>query len=580
MAKFRYPAVSVQQTNTGPAVVLFGAPAHAINRWAGVPQKKALESTETVGFQRELSDSRLEQLRQFLSNNQNTVQNPLLCATRDTGCGTVSLVPASDSDHWGWVEIDDGDLGSKSLLQLLEMVKAELEERVPTLQNKTPPAKLVADIKRRAAGVSASPTGSSLTAPGEPGADIPAESETDQDDPGADADPEVLGAILTDESHIRAFWEDVAARVRVLQDHGGAFSADSLAGFSRDAMESLLRPVVVVDGQHRLMGAVEDARARANAADQQNWIAEQVDAGRSPEDVASELQERLSRRLLVSLLLCPDPAEHVFQFVVVNQRATPIGKALLGTIVSTTLSSEELTRVASRLEDAKIPLEDSRSINFMAKQPSSPFCGKVERGLSRDRGDLLPWTVMGGLIRVFRFLKEGKLYGMNPDHTKQWRRRCLDDSPLVARYAAAGYSTPYEYWCSANGPWRQAFIAFWSETRDLLGNTTDADAKNYWGSARQSQLFNMISLQILTADFFRYLTGAGQRLESPEQVREATRDWLGDVDRGYFSRDWKLSGVKKESSGIRKQWAKLWSEYREAPDRLPQITNYRKPLGG
>ena len=62
-----------------------------------------------------------------------------------------------------------------------------------------------------------------------------------------------------------------------------------------------------------------------------------------------------SRRLPISLLLDDSPEEHVFQFVVVNQKATPIGRALLGTIVSTSLTAEELDKVAQRLTQAGIP---------------------------------------------------------------------------------------------------------------------------------------------------------------------------------------------------------------------------------
>lgn len=77
------------------------------------------------------------------------------------------------------------------------------------------------------------------------------------------------------------------------------------------------------------------------------------------------------------------PAEHVFQFVVVNQKATPIGRALLGTIVSTSLSAEELEGVSARLEAAGIPLEDPQAIAFLTRHPDSPFKDLVEKGASK-----------------------------------------------------------------------------------------------------------------------------------------------------------------------------------------------------
>jgi hypothetical protein len=41
--------------------------------------------------------------------------------------------------------------------------------------------------------------------------------------------------------------------------------------------------------------------------------------------------------------------------------------------------------------------------------------------------------------------------------------------------------------------------------RDRLGSE-DRSSGNYWGSPRNSNLFNKISLMILTADFFQFLT--------------------------------------------------------------------------
>ena len=114
--------------------------------------------------------------------------------------------------------------------------------------------------------------------------------------------------------------------------------------------------------------------------------------------------------------------------------------------------------------------------------------------------------------------------------------------------------------------------------RDFFASTDDPDANNYWGQPRQSNLFNKISLTILAADFFQFLCETRRGIDSVEHVRELVTDWLQGVNSSYFSRDWELGGVKKDSTGIRNQWAKLWTEYRKDPNRLPRTENYRKSL--
>lgn len=86
------------------------------------------------------------------------------------------------------------------------------------------------------------------------------------------------------------------------------------------------------------------------------------------------------------------PAEHVFQYVLVNQKATPVPKALLGTIISTSLAEDELSTIAARLEDAKIPLEGARIISILSRAEDSPFAGLIAKGFGSDDSTKLQWN--------------------------------------------------------------------------------------------------------------------------------------------------------------------------------------------
>jgi hypothetical protein len=86
-------------------------------------------------------------------------------------------------------------------------------------------------------------------------------------------------------------------------------------------------------------------------------------------------------------------------------------------------------------------------------------------------------------------------------------------------------------------------------------------------------------LTILASDFFQFLCEREIKIDSTNDIPILVNQWLKDVDRDYFNREWNLKGVKKDVPGIKKRWSKLWVEYRKDPQRLPRSTQYRDPLG-
>lgn len=576
MSKRSYPAVRVRQTEEAGELVLFAAPAMEIDDWSGIPQRERLGAdTEAVGFQREENKKRLDELVSFFAHGRNVIQNPLLCASRDATKVNFDGVDNGDGTAVGTVTIEWEDLSTLPLVELLRRVRTTLEDRLPELADMQLDEAKVARLKERA-----NVEHPDLVVEADDADDVDAAEEdgAGSDDASEDSEgaTESASAVLfSDETHIADFWEEVAARVRLLEESGGSFEGDTFLGFSKEAMIAYLQPVVVVDGQHRLRGAILAAERAVNSEALQAEVEAAVEAGSDPDEIVEELKRREARRLPVSLLLEPSPAEHVFQFVVVNQKATPIGRALLGTIVSTSLSANELAGVSERLTSAGIPLEDSQAIAYLTRHPDSPFRDLVEKGLTNEGTDLLQWNVLGSLVRVFRELKGGRLFHEKLDYADKWRRDQLDGSGIVA--GAADGETKLAYWARPDGPWRDVFIAFWSAVRDRLATTDDKDAGNYWGSPRSSNLFNKISLTILAADFFQFLTDRGYTIDAATDVKDFVEEWLKDVKTTYYSRDWKIGGVKKDAPGTRAQWAYLWVQYRKDPQSLPQVTNFRQP---
>jgi hypothetical protein len=576
----RFPAICSRQVEGGHRLLLFSAPATDIDEWSGVPQKKGnAGDAETTGFQRDENAKRIESLVAFMKDNNNVIQNPLLCATQTDKFGKVEFRPDAggedDATQIGHVEIEVEDFTSNSLLELMRSVKDLLESRVSDLGRHTVHPDLVNDLKQQVDFIDdISPSDDSYD-------DNDGESDDADDADDADDDTESQEAtevVFSDESHILDFWHELSARVQILEEVEAPYNGQSFLGFTREAMISFLKPVVVMDGQHRLRGALLTAKRIANETPtHQQQMETAIELGEDPSEVQSRIEREASRLLPVSLLLSSDPAEHVFQFIVVNQKATPIGKALLGTIVSTTLSNDELTRVSNRLSAADIQLDQSRSVAYLSRNPFSPFKNRIETGMAGEAADRLAWSVAASLVKIFQKLKGGKLFGQKIDFADKWKRDCLASSEIVSDFSKKGFNSPFEYWSSQEGPWREVFIRFYSVVRKEFAKD-DPESSSYWGAPKSSNVFNKISLTILAADFFQFLVERKYSIDSTDDVPRRVDDWLDGVSREYFSRDWRMTGAKKDGVGIRNNWAKLWADYRRDPVRMPKSSEYRKNL--
>lgn len=562
---YTYRGVVTKQVPEGPEVVLFSAPAVDIERWAGIPQRRRIEvkddAVETAGFQRESKASRIQEIAKFMQNAENVIQNPLLAATQEVELIHIS----SDADGICTIRIEDPALNDKSLLELFDSARKQLHRRLPELQSRAVPADLVAELRQ---GLSEHYDELSDDAGDE---SLEEGADGDQATGNGNGDSDIASGLFQEETQVVDFYDELNARYTVLAELGAvAAHLDSVGGFSRAYLESLLRPVVLVDGQHRLLGALEAielARESENGRDRQ---AQLISDGCAPEEAADQFSREVSRSLPISLLATESPAEHVFQFVVVNQKATPMSNALLGTIVSTSLTNDELDKIAIRLSEAGIRLEASRAVAYLTRSPQSPFCGLVSTGVSGDRPNALPWSVLLRLANMIRELEGGKAFHPpSIDFVKNWARNYLDSTGLIPE----DVEDRREYWRRNDGPWRELFIRLHTKIRDFFGDTHDLKAANAWGST-QSNLFNMVSLTILTQDFFAFLREGGRALADWEDVDVALGDWLEGLNQSYFNRDWRMEGTKKDQPAIKQAWSSAWFGYRLERDRMPRVEVY------
>ena len=389
-----------------------------------VPERELLDERETIGFQREQNPARVDQLRRFLDDAKNVIQNPLLCSVRNTH--QVVFTPAENANgnmQTGILTINSPNFASMSMIELFSELEEQLRQRQPALANATVDQTRLQALNARLQ----EELGDEIKIP------------QAEDEPAVEDDDSVSGLFST-ETHVLEFWQEINARKQLLNalgDKAGQFDTDgAFLGFTREVLESYLRPVFLVDGQHRLRGAIESAEALAvlDMTTSTEAVA-LVDDGTSAEELTKTLTAKHCRTLPVSLLTEPNVAEHVFQFVVVNQKATPVGKALLGTIVASSLTEEELSGVSARLEEVGINVTDSRAVSWFTRSKESPFYGLVQQGMSKEEGGKLPWSVLRDLVSIFRNLRGGRLFHEDKvtDYADIWRRKYLENSKLLER---------------------------------------------------------------------------------------------------------------------------------------------------
>lgn len=569
LGPFSYKSVCETDAYTSQRRVMFFATAIDIAQWSGIPQKMIIgtdSGTETIGFQRVENRTRVTEICRFYSERRNISNNPILCAVKSPGGETVKFSPteAGGRAQHGYLEIQLEDLASKSFADLFGLLRVSLDSRINNDSDKAAPSE--AEINELRVSLFEDDEDS----------EEQEQNLTEAEDASSENDE-----IPSVESHIVEFRKTIAVR-EILCKEGAAEGKQEFGGFTKERLISFLLPIVLVDGQHRLKGALEATHAFMQSEEMQDkqlsiyeTLKEKYDHTQLDAEIEKaklELLREVSPVLPISLLLDATPAEQVFQFVVVNQKAVPVGKALLGTIVSTTLSEDELDTVRDRLNNAGIPLENSRAITKLIVNPNSPFFNKVDRGLKKDTADLLQWNVLLGLIQVIRNLKGARLYHEvgGPDYANFWREAFLPDSKIAEEYSKHGFTTPHEYWSSENGPWTSFFTTFFNQIKLNLANETSEEAHNYWGKPVLSNIFNKVSLNILLADFFEYLYSKEIKIDSADDIPEIVKNWLSGASEDYFSKNWNLT-TKKDSTATRKKLSELWHYYRKMPSSMKRV---------
>lgn len=436
-------------------LLLFVAPASDIRSWAGVP-RKAFDYQH--GFQRTLNPGRVSDVVEYFREDPKNI-SPTAIVVGFTGA--VAIEPVSAQGQGGvesiTVRITLPDLTQLSVAELASRALAELRTRIPE--------PLIAEIEANDAVAAAE--ANKLVDEEVVDETFGIESETVVDVGGVE--PEVQ-----DRSYLADFYAQLLGYSRGLlpwPDEGPL----------REILYSILRPAIIVDGQHRVFGgaaADEDMHFAVCALPQSNW------------------------------------SESVYQFVVINQKAKPIKPAFLSSIIATSLSADEIASVYGRLKASKIDVERAEVMDRINTDPASPFNNMIDFEVEGSPG-FLQFPGIARLAREFQNIPRSH-------------------SILL----------PGGSWAGIDGDWMSHFFAFWTGIRsyfegadDRLWRKPSADNPN--------NLLKIVTLQEMQGLMLdNWADSRMVRLKVPAETQASASLFWADFPATFFTDEWRQKGLQ------------------------------------
>lgn len=294
---FTYSALPVEQQPGAPKMYLLGVDAAELLEWADVPNAKA---DYMAGYQRVYSQERATSISEFLgSSPQNIIP------------GAIIVMVSADSFEVGAGKGPHHEIHVKTHT-------ASFEERLSQTYEHF--VDRLSDAEKASVSISMDE------------AEAAAEAADDVEDSGI---PDSYLAALTAE--LGQAIEDMKS---LPPDRQNAI---------RNYIESISKPGLIIDGQHRVFGA---------------------------KDVAAN-----PVYLPVVLLPGLEVAEQVFHFYVLNNKAKPLSPTELRRTISTSLTNQEIDGLWQRFEDAGVNPEATRWTHKINSDPASPFEDLIDFGL-------------------------------------------------------------------------------------------------------------------------------------------------------------------------------------------------------
>ena len=254
------------------------------------------------------------------------------------------------------------------------------------------------------------------------------------------------------------------------------------------ALESLCRPALVVDGQHRLLGAEK-----------------------------AKVQVRLP---VIAIPRC-DWVEQIYQFVVINEKAEKVKTSILTDIFGSSLTPEEQGRLRNRMHRAKVDIEERIAAVIAGRDQRSPFYNMVIVDLLGDP----PFGTNPFISDVsIRHLIQG-----GGRSSRGWRT----DDEFYEVFVSPTFPDRSDWDSWKDGAWREYWFAFWHEVAGHYNEQAKkANATELWVPTEITNLTKAVTLRLFQRLFMEKATEKG-RVAS--EKRSALLEILADAPDGFRS---------------------------------------------
>lgn len=491
---FNYIGLKYSQGKSAQELLSFTASANDIRAWGGIPTK-----TERFhgGFQRALSE-RYRKIIQYFDDGLSSPTS-IVVAFREGALAVTELgYPAAWLSKEGLTSVpafahvsftfDEKDVESDDLWLLAAEVCAMLKPRLDASGDK--PAS-VSDLEN---GVEV---------------DELDDPEADQN-PVEDEDDDASLEIDVGQSKLKSFYDFLMDRPRVeawLIEENAKYdtikASKSKAKSDREFLEytpeqrlksslvSLLKPAMIVDGQHRVMGAYGSANSPITfnvcAIKDANWI------------------------------------EQVFQFVVLNKLARPISSSFLTALLNTSLTNIELEEIEPRLETVAIKNTDRILMKYINFVETSPFFNMVAQPGDMAGADNSGKLSDKGMLRI----------------AKRWYNLANSKKEIEMFLPAIGETglTKGRAKWRALDTWSLYFYAFW----DVLKEKYASDG--VWEKRPRNNLLYIVTLTALQDLFLSKKADADSVFANVEDFKTQVAKFFENVP-GAFFLNWEATGLQ------------------------------------
>ncbi len=323
------------------------------------------------------------------------------------------------------------------------------------------------------------------------------------------------------------------------------------------SMEALVRPALVVDGQHRLYGA-----------------------------------QSLKDDVFLPVVAFADAqwSGQIYQFVVINEKAEKVDSELLNDIFACSLTPTEQTGIRSQFKKVNVDIELRVAGVLAGRDSESPFKDMITLNLEnpseQERTAYISQAIIQNLIDGGR-------------GARGWRR----DEEFYKRYVQPRFPNQRDWDDWSEGKWKSYWFSFWRAVRDHytpLAKKMKKTDYEIWDKKNLTNLTKGVGLKMLQRFFMEKMIegvenaakgfeklekhlGREKALEAinqdilaasmPEEIsefEERVKNFLSDLPVRFFTQNWEAS--LDDSNGHEK----ILFQMREAVTR----DNWRASGGG